>query len=249
MPRAIALETSGLIGSIALVDGNEVLPEQTYSHGLKHTAGMLPMSDAAIRARGWTPGDVEHVYVSAGPGSFTGLRVAITVAKTLAFATGCKIVAVESTRVLAENASSNANEVLIVLDAKRGHIFTARYVRQASGWHEVEPPHLDTFASALARAGRPAELVGEGVAYHVDPTTLASDIFFDATTQRARACVVARIGIERSANGQFADPETLTPIYLRLAEAEERRLIASGQMQALPVGSTFTPTFTSSLKK
>src|SRR6185369_8895119 len=97
-------ETSGGIGSIAIAEDGCVVVEETFSHGLKHAAGIVPIIDRLCASRGWKPADVEEIYVSVGPGSFTGLRVGITVAKTLAFATGARIVAVPSVDVLARNA-------------------------------------------------------------------------------------------------------------------------------------------------
>src|SRR5262245_32990462 len=114
MPRAIALETSGRIGSVAVVEGDSVVAAETFPHGLQHAATVLPMIDRLTRARGWKPKDIEHVYLDAGPGSFTGLRIAITLAKTLAMSTGCKIVPIESTRVLLQNVPAEAREVIIV---------------------------------------------------------------------------------------------------------------------------------------
>src|ERR1700677_2746760 len=101
MPRALAIETSGRLGSIAVVDGSAVVAEEPSPHGLKHAADILPIIDRLVRARGWSPADLEHLYVSAGPGSFTGIRIAITLAKTMALATGVKLIAVPTTRVLA----------------------------------------------------------------------------------------------------------------------------------------------------
>src|SRR5689334_12051893 len=103
MPRALALETSGRTGSVALVEVGNVVAEDQFPHGLRHAAGLVPMIDRLCRERGWAPGDVDEVYVSAGPGSFTGLRVGITVAKTLALATGARVVAVPTADVLARN--------------------------------------------------------------------------------------------------------------------------------------------------
>src|SRR5947209_9406441 len=115
MPRAIAIETSGRIGSVALVEGGgAVVAEEHFPHGLKHAAEILPMIDRLCRARGWKAADFEQLYVSAGPGSFTGLRIGITLAKTLAFAMGLKLVAVPTLRVLVENAPAEANHVIIV---------------------------------------------------------------------------------------------------------------------------------------
>src|SRR5690349_19781023 len=126
MPRALAVETSGRVGSVALAEDGQVLVEETFPHGLQHAATLLPIIDRLCRVRGWGPPYLELLYVSAGPGSFTGLRIGITLCKTIAFATGAKMVAVPSVRVLAGNAPPEARNLVIVLDAKREQIFTAR---------------------------------------------------------------------------------------------------------------------------
>jgi tRNA threonylcarbamoyladenosine biosynthesis protein TsaB len=191
------------------------------------------MIDRLTRGRGWSPTQIDHVYVSAGPGSFTGLRIGITLAKTLALATGCKIVAVPSALVLLANADDHAREVLIVLDAKRGQIFTARFARvdATSSWAEVEAAHLDTLAAMLSRAARPVHLIGEGIPYHLSAIPDSPDVIVtDESLWRARAQAVAAIGSELARDGQFTDPLKLTPIYVRLPEAEEKRLIAEGKL-------------------
>src|SRR3954469_19664546 len=159
MPRALAIETSGRTGSVAVAQDGVVLAEETFPHGLKHAAGLVPMIDRLCRAAGWGPGDVEEIYVSAGPGSFTGLRVGVTVAKTLAFATGAKLIAVPTVEVLARNAPAEATDVVIVLDAKRDQIFTARLTRGSDTWEVVEVAHLDSLSEMLARAPRPVHLI------------------------------------------------------------------------------------------
>jgi tRNA threonylcarbamoyladenosine biosynthesis protein TsaB len=75
MPRALALETSGRSGSVAVVEAGRVLREEQFSHGLQHAAGIVPIIDRLCSEVGWAPRDLEEVYVSAGPGSFTGLRL------------------------------------------------------------------------------------------------------------------------------------------------------------------------------
>src|SRR3712207_4335538 len=155
MPRALAIETSGRAGSVAVVDGGRVVAEEQFPHGLQHAAQLVPILDRLIRARGWTPRDVEELYVSAGPGSFTGLRIGGTLAKTMALATNAKLVAVPTVRVLAENAPPDAGHVVIVLDAKRDQIFAARFEGAAQGWAEREAAYLAPLEDVLARAPRP----------------------------------------------------------------------------------------------
>jgi len=185
------------------------------------------MIDRLCRAQGWSPADMREVYVSAGPGSFTGLRIGVTVAKTLALATGAAVVAVPSVEVLARNAPAEARNVVVVLDAKRGQIFTARLTRESesSSWATAEPAHLDTLAAMLARSPRPVHLMGEGIPYHKD--ALPADdpdvvVITAPDLWQADAAVVASLGYAMARAGRLTDPDRLTPIYVRRPEAEEK---------------------------
>jgi tRNA threonylcarbamoyladenosine biosynthesis protein TsaB len=230
MPRALAIETSARVGSIAVVQDDRVLAEREFEHGLQHAAQIIPIIDSLTREQAWSPRDVEHIYISAGPGSFTGLRIGITLAKTMALATGLKLVAVPTASVLVENAPADATHVILVLDAKRDQIFTARFERTATQasplqeWVEREPAHLDSLTAMLARSPRPVHLLGEGIPYHEKfiPKGEASIVVTPESLWRPRAAIVARIGGEMARRGEFADPDRLTPIYIRKPEAEEK---------------------------
>lgn len=229
MLRSLAIETSGRIGSIALAEDGAVAVEREFPHGLQHAAHIIPIIDELCRQRHWQPRQIDHVCVSAGPGSFTGLRIGITLAKTLWLATGVKVVAVPTVRVLAENAPAEAQRVVIVLDAKREQIYTARFERTSEGlscWREMESAHLDTLAAMLSRAGRPVHLLGDGIPFHEKFISRedAGIVVTPAEIWRARAGVVARLGWEMAGRGEFADALTLTPIYVRRPEAEEKYL-------------------------
>lgn len=209
---------------------DNTLAQCVFEHGLKNAARILPAIDELVRPHGG-PGAIDTVCVSVGPGSFTGLRIATTLAKTLAFATGCRVVAVPSLPVLARNAPDDARHVIVVLDAKRGQIFTARYERVDLQWVEREPARLDTLAAMLARAPRPVHLIGEGIDYHRAAIPLDADVIVtNSSSWRARAEVVSEIGLAMAAAGEFADPMRLAPIYIRLPEAEEKRLVAEGKI-------------------
>ena len=219
--RGLALETSGRVGSVALsADGVTRACEQ-FPHGLAHAARIIPVMDSLCRARNWKPNDIHEIYVSIGPGSFTGLRVGITVAKTMATATGARLIAVPSVRVLAENAPPEAKHVVIVLDAKRGQIFTARFERDENGWTERESAHLDTLAEMIARSPRPLHLLGEGLPYHLQPPH--EGVFLTGESMwQARAENVARLGWHMARSGHFVKPLELLPLYVRPPEAEEK---------------------------
>jgi tRNA threonylcarbamoyladenosine biosynthesis protein TsaB len=224
MFAALAIETSGRIGSVALTLDGQLAAEEQFQHGLQHAAQMVPMIDRLCRSGSVQPRDLKELYVSIGPGSFTGLRIGITLAKTMWLATGVKIVAVPSVRVLVENAPPDAQHVIIVLDAKREQIFTARFDRAANGtWHQAASAALSDLPTMLAASPRPVHLLGEGIPYHrkfiPDDATV---ILTPEASWRARAAVVAALGRAMASTHAFADPLTLTPLYIRRPEAEEK---------------------------
>jgi tRNA threonylcarbamoyladenosine biosynthesis protein TsaB len=234
MSRALAIETSGRAGSVALVRDGDVVAGGHFAQGLQHAARMLPMIDDLMKKVGWSPRDIEEVYVSVGPGSFTGLRIGVTLAKTMALATGVKLVAVPSLRVLVDNAPREAQHVIVVLDAKRDQIFTARFERTSDGgWIERVSPRLSSLAEMLAESPRPVYLLGDGIPYH--QKFIPNDPQVMVTSQEswiAQAKVVAKLGRKLALCNEFADPLKLTPIYIRRPEAEEKYLAQNPNAQA-----------------
>lgn len=221
---SLVIETSGRIGSVALAVGEQLLEERHFEHGLMHAAGMVPMIEGLLSARGRSAGDVHRIFISSGPGSFTGLRIGITLAKTLALVTGAEIIPVPTLRILAENAAAVAHHLIVLLDAKRGQVYAARYQRDNAGWVEVEPAHLDTLSAMISRAPRPVYLLGEGLAYHQSSIPAQDDSIIQtaADNWQARASAVIRVGIPLARLGHHADPDTLEPLYIRPPEAEEK---------------------------
>lgn len=222
--RGLAIETSSRIGSVALSLDGRALAEETFEHGLQHAARIVPAIDQLCRRLAWNSADLRQIYVSAGPGSFTGLRIGITLAKTLAFVSGARLVAAPTVRVLVENAPAEARHVIIVIDAKRDQIFTASFDRHADGWLQREPAHLDLLSAMLARAPRPVHLLGQGIPAHRKFIAAADTQVHlcDESTWRPRAEVVAQLGWRMALDGQFSDPLQLSPIYIRQPEAQEK---------------------------
>jgi len=201
-----------------------MVAEDQFPHGLRHAAEIVNRIDALCQSVRWKPGDLAHVYVSIGPGSFTGLRIGITLAKTLAFATCAKLVAVPSVEVLAQNAPPGWQNAVIVLDAKRDQIFTAHFANKDGQPIEAEPAHLDSLAAMLERSPRPVHLIGEGIPFHERFISQAGPgvIITPPELWQARASAVAEIGATLASRGQFVSPDLLTPLYVRKPEAQEK---------------------------
>jgi tRNA A37 threonylcarbamoyladenosine modification protein TsaB len=125
---------------------------------------------------------------------------------------------------LVENAAVDARHVVIVLDAKRGQIFTARYDRSPAGWAVGEEDHLDTLAAMLERSPRPVCLIGEGIPFHLQSIPASDDGIVIAAADRwqGQAAIVANLGWTMACKGEFTDPLSLVPIYIRRPEAEEK---------------------------
>ena len=121
---------------MALVEDGVVVAEESVSVWVAACGAMVPAIDGICRSLGWAAEDIGEIYVSAGPGSFTGLRIGITLAKTLAFVTGAKIVAVPSVLVVVQNVSGGRREAMVVMDAKRAWSFL-RLAFGAMGWREM----------------------------------------------------------------------------------------------------------------
>jgi tRNA threonylcarbamoyladenosine biosynthesis protein TsaB len=225
MTRGLAIETAGRDGSVAVAVDGRVVAEASFPNGLRHAAGLLPLVARMIAEQGWRPGDLDHLYLSAGPGAFTGLRIGFTLAKALAVATDVRLVAVPTLSVVVQNAPAEAAHAVVLLDAKRGQVFTAAFDRDAAGdWVEREPPHVEELAAVLRRAPRPVHLLGEGIPYH-GPSIPADDptvIVCPAELWRPRAGVVVELGWAMATAGRFTEPDQLLPAYIRIAEAQEK---------------------------
>jgi tRNA threonylcarbamoyladenosine biosynthesis protein TsaB len=232
-PLILAVETSGRIGSVAIASGQKLLAAADFSGRLRHSAEIFPAIIATLKDFGRKPKDIEHVYISAGPGSFTGLRIATTLAKTMHLANKAKIVALDTLDVIAANAidlttdAPNYEKIAAILDAKRGQFFIAVYQRNTSNatWNKILPDSLMTasqFLDKFVTAGQSIWLLGEGLVYHAESFRADGVQFVDKSRWPAKAEKVHLLGWKMAQAGQFADPLLLKPTYLRRPEAEEK---------------------------
>ncbi len=218
----LAVETSGVHGGIALLDGADtaaLVEEVHLEEGLRHARDLLVAIKGACERAGWQPRAIDAVAVSIGPGSFTGLRIAVTLAKFVAWDTGAAIVAVPSLRALAENAPADCERMACIRDAKRGGLYASVFERRDDGLDETFGPALIQPDDLARRLDRPAFIVGRGIPKAAEALAafdLAPEALWDV-----RPATVARLGYAMCERGEFADPLRLEPVYVRRPEAEE----------------------------
>jgi tRNA threonylcarbamoyladenosine biosynthesis protein TsaB len=219
----LGIETSGPHGSIAVCRDEECLAEveledaprrhaQTLVSQIGDTFGRLSLKIA----------DLDAVAVSIGPGSFTGLRVGVVCAKTLAYAIGCQLVAVDTLETIAANSPPDVVSVDVIADAQRGDLFVANYRRNANvAWDRDQAPRIvraDEWFLALTERD---VVSGPGLKVsQTAGTTVWRSLPESAWTPTARKA--AQIGARRTRLGLTADIATLEPFYVRRSAAEEK---------------------------
>lgn len=224
MTRILALETSGSGGSIAALEGDKLLVELTLDASLRSTRTLAPGIQQVLKAAGWQPREIELVAVTSGPGSFTGLRIGLTTARTMAYAIGAEVLGINTLDVLAEQAASDVHAVCAVMDAQRQELFAASYRRQDSGmWRrstQQEPAILgiDAWLASLA----PGDLVIGPVLAKLKPRLPSDVILAPEVSWQPKAATVGHIAARRFASGERHDLWTLAPLYLRRSAAEEK---------------------------
>ncbi len=228
MSVTLGIETSGLIGLIALRRAGQLVAEVELDHARRrHAQSLISEIQQLLRAHDLKPRDIELLAVSRGPGSFTGLRVGVVFGKVFAFATGCRVVAVDTLQAAAAAAPDDVSEVIAIADAQRDEVFVGRYRRAADGdWERVGDVVIQSndalIAEAVGRANAGFAVTGPGLLKVAE--LLPPSIRKLAPEQwHPRASIVAQIGERMAARGEFADVAEFEPFYLRKSAAEEKR--------------------------
>ncbi len=236
---SLAIETSGREGSIAIGRGDKLLLARDIAQQQRHNVELMPRVDEACREQGIARGELGEVYVSIGPGSFTGLRVAVATAKMMALALEVKLVAVPTVDAVARNApapdeQASAPTLAVCANLKRTTMYTRLYQwedRPHGGnghgrhgaWIGSSQPTLWTLEQLVDHAPRPLWILGDPVPKHADEVIDAQQdvTLLDAALARARAEHVWRIGRELARRGDYTEALELIPLYVRPPEAVE----------------------------
>ncbi len=229
----LAVETAGRIGSVAIGQADTVLYDSSFSGFMRHSAELFDTLDMLVGKVGIRPGQISEVSITVGPGSFTGIRIAVTLAKMLSYALGARIVAVDTLDALLENAAgycdktgSDLQRLAAVLDAKQGRFFTAIYQRNGHTWEKIHPTTLvypQQVLEIIHQDTIPTGLLGEGLVYYADRFASPLTTVMDKSCWTASARHVYTVGQKMARMGQFSDMYSLVPAYVRKPDAVEKR--------------------------
>ena len=219
--RILALETSTMDGSVAALEGERLLGQIALEPGQRTAQSFAPAIEQQLRSVGWRPQDVQLVAVTQGPGSFTGLRIGVTAAKTLAYAVGAEVIGVNSLKVIAWQAPAAGQRICSVLDAQRQQLFAAEFQRDGENLQEVGQTRIRDISKWLAELPADAVVSGPALARLRDRLP-ASVTVVDAALWTPQAASVGRLGYFEYESGKRHDLWALNPVYYRSSAAEEK---------------------------
>lgn len=228
--KILAFDGTAKAASVAVADDNKILAHHTVDNGLTQSELLLPMAEDMLRALKLSFGDVELYATSVGPGSFTGVRIGVSLIKGLAFGRNVPCVAVSTIDALAENLRGLKGIIVPCMDARRGQVYSATFRsdgEELSKLTEDRAVALATLAEELREyEGEDIYIVGDG--YDVAKTTLTKAGIRLCNTPELlileNAASVALVAKRKYDEGEFVSDEQLSPVYLRMPQAERERL-------------------------
>lgn len=225
--RILALETSGNAGSVALLEATEgparLISEATVPAGQRTAKSLAPITKDLLKQAAWPASSIELIAVPVGPGSFTGLRIGVTMAKTFAYAIGAQVLGVNTLEVIAAQVPPTNVPLWTVMDAQRQELFTAKFAALDDGQplKFVGETKIMTQSALFAALNSGDRVSGPGLQRL--PTPLPADVTrIDETYWQPLASTVGQLAWRQYQGGRRDDLWKLVPIYYRQSAAEEK---------------------------
>lgn len=224
--RILSIDTSTMMGGVAVMDEDKGLLSETRARvKAGHSGRLMPEIDGALKRASLSLSDIDALSVTTGPGSFTGLRIGLSTVKGLSYSTGIPVVAVPTLEAFAWNLPHFPHPVCPMLDARKKEVYAAvfstrkgdikRLVEESSIRPAALADELSKFESVM--------LLGQGA-------ELYKRLFIEALGEKAlfapphlmvpAPSASAELGLRKALKGEFSDPATLSPFYIRKSEAE-----------------------------
>ncbi len=219
----LGIDTSNAPLSVAIVRDGKVLVELTQNIKLTHSVGAMPAIEELFERAQLKPADLDAIAVSEGPGSYTGVRIGVSIAKTLAWTLKKPLVGVSSLKTLSANVSMFNGLICPIVDARRQNVYTALY--EGTTLEEVMEDtheHIDELLIKLKMFDRPVLFVGTDVDLyreHIEERIGSLALYAPFSQSLPSASEVIRLALEEPLPS-IEDTHHFTPKYHRIAEAE-----------------------------
>ena len=225
--RLLALDSSGLVASVAVLENDGLLAEYSVNYKKTHSQTLLPMLDEVMRMLGIPKEGLDAIAIAEGPGSFTGLRIGAAAAKGLGLALQIPIIPVETVDALAYNLYDTEGLICPMMDARRAQVYTGIYRFDEEDRMTVIKPScaadFEEIAEELKMLGGRVYFLGDGVpVFREKAVKLLGENarFVPAGQNRQRAALVASLGARMYAEGKTVSSGEFAPKYYRESQAE-----------------------------
>ncbi len=236
--KILAVDSSGLVASIAVVEDEVLLAEYTMNYKKTHSQTLMPMLQEVKEMIDLDLSSIDAIAVASGPGSFTGLRIGCATVKGLGLALEKPIVEVSTLEGLAYNLCGTTHLVCPLMDARRNQVYTGiyRFVPKDTVWEletvqeqcAMDVAEILQICNAL---GEPVIFLGDGVPVYADIIAEKCQIpytYAPANMNRQRAASIGALGVVYAKQGKTVSAAEHAPEYLRKSQAEREREEANG---------------------
>ena len=224
--KILSIDSSALVASVALCENEAVLAEYTINNGNTHSETLLPMIESVLGFFGLGADEIDAFAVSAGPGSFTGVRIGAATLKGLAFGFGKPCIEVSTLEAIAYNLRLCRGLICPVMNARRGQVYTAVFRSNGETLERLMPDaaiSIEELDIILANYGEDVCLCGDGYDVTLAGLVNTKPLYVEPRLRLQSAASVAAVALEKYKRGEFGSDEQLRVNYLRQSQAERER--------------------------
>ncbi len=232
--KILALDTSGIVATVAIVEDTKTIAEFTINHKKTHSQTIMPMLDTIIKSVDFELNTIDYIAVASGPGSFTGLRIGAGTAKGLAHALGKKIIPIPTLDGLAYNIFQTNKIICPIMDARCNQVYSAFYIwnnknkiqRYTDYLAESIDAIIDKALFIMFEEGEDIIFLGDGVSIYMDKLKNAlgenNCMFAPPNCNMQRATSIASLALELE--NLAINHSEFAPFYIRKSQAERALL-------------------------
>lgn len=233
--KILALDSSGIVASAAVVEDDILLAEYTVNYKKTHSQTLLPMLDEIVKMTELDLSCVDAIAVAAGPGSFTGLRIGSATAKGLGLALNKPLIPVPTVDALAYNLYGARGVICPLMDARRNQTYTGLYRFCEDTFTVIEEQMavpVEEILEKVNELGEEVIFLGDGVPVFKEQIIQMVKVpfyFAPAHVNKQRAAAVAALGLKYLEEGKAVNAKDHSPEYLRMSQAERERAQREGR--------------------
>lgn len=228
--KILAMDSSGLVASVAIVEDGNLIAEYTMNYKKTHSQTLLPMMDEIIKMTDTNLEMLDAIAVAKGPGSFTGLRIGLATAKGLALTLNKPVIGVPTIEGLAMNLYGTKALICPLMDARRNQVYTGIYRFEGEELVIVKDQiaiGIEDVIEALNLIGQDVIFLGDGVDVYrpvIEEKIKVKASFAPAHLNKQRAGAVGVRGLYYLSKGLVENADDFAPDYLRVSQAERERM-------------------------